>query len=246
MKVMHVSVIAVMLIGQGSATSAQIVIQAPAALSERAAAALQPVLDAVAEERRQQVESPAMTDAERLARMGRLDQIARRTAQAIDVSHLSPDEARTARARALGMVSEVDRENQAALLNMAPAGRWFTIEEYGEEASRAAFLIVQHGDEELRRRFVPLLEPLVGTGQIDDANYALMYDRLAIEDGRPQRYGSQFLCRGTESELALLENPEGVDRRRAAMGMNSMAENAARFANGNPCQLFNRPAAKEP
>ena len=246
MKVLLASAIALVFIGQGPSSSTQIVIHAPVALSERAAEALQPVLDAVSRERQRQVEEPALTDAERLVYMGRLDQIARRAAQAMDVSSLSPEEIRAARTRALGVAALVDRENQAGLLAMAPSDRWFTVEDYGEEASRAAFLIVQHGDEELRRRFVPLLEPLVGTGRIDDANYAMMYDRLAVEEGRLQRYGSQFACKGQESEVAPMEDPDGVDARRAAMGMNSMTENAARFANGNPCQMFNRPAATEP
>lgn len=245
MKVVLAPFIAAMLIGQSPAAATQIVIQTPETLSERAAA-LRPVFDAVAQERRLQAASPPTTDAERLVRMGRLDQIARRAAQAVDVSGLSPDDVRAVRARALGASVPVDRENQAALLAMAPPDGWFTFEEYGEEASRAAFLIVQHGDEALRRRFVPVLAPLVGTGRMDDAQYALMYDRLAVEEGRPQRYGSQFACKGQESEVAPLEDPDGVDARRAAMGMNTMAENAARFARGNPCQMFNRPAATEP
>lgn len=76
-----------------------------------------------------------------------------------------------------------------------------------------------------------------GTGEIADADYALMYDRLAVGDGRPQRYGSQFACEGRRSVVADLENPETVDERRAAMGMSTMAQNAARFVSFNPCSM---------
>lgn len=209
----------------------------PAVVAE----AVAPVREAIAAERARQAGLPsAGTVADSLVRMGHLDQVARRSVQDLDLSSLSTAEANAVRARALGLVHEIDLENQAAFRNIAPTDRWITFEEYGEEASRAAFFIVQHSNEELWRIYVPLLEPLVGTGQIDDAQYALMHDRLSIEEGRPQRYGSQWICEGRMLVLAPLEgNAAAVDQRRASMGMISLADNAKRFEAVNPC-LLNR------
>lgn len=213
----------------------------PTVAPEVIAQALAPMTDAIANERRRQAElPPAQTGADRLIRMGRLDQVARVAMQSVDLSTLPPGDANVVRARALGVMHEIDLENQAQFRLIPKPDRWFTQTEYGAEASQAAFLIVQHSNEELWRIYLPLLEPLVGTGEINDAQYALMYDRLAVSEGRLQRYGSQFACNGRDSRLADLEDPENVDARRAAMGMTSMAENARRFERSNPCQMNSR------
>lgn len=216
-----------------------ITIVAPVVDEDVVSQALRPINEAIATERaRQAALPPADTDSEKLIRMGRLDQIVRVSAQGLDLTHLPVPEANAVRSRALGLAHAIDLENQAALLALAPPARWFTFEEYGEEASRAAFYIIQHANVDLWRIYVPLLEPLVGTGQIADAQFALMYDRLAINEGRPQRYGSQYTCDGRQSRLAPLESDAAsVDERRAAMGMVSMAENAKRFEHSNPCQF---------
>ena len=206
--------------------------------SEAIERALQPMKTAISDERsRQNSLGPPKSDAESLVRMGILDQIARRSLQNINLSGLSEAEARAARGRALGLMHEIDLLNVAQFRTMTPVNGWFNRSDYGDNASRAAFLIIQHADEDLMRRYLPLLEPLVGTGEIDDAQYALMYDRVAVDEGRLQRYGSQFQCVGRESRLAAMEDPDNVDARRASMGMISMADNARRFERGNPCQF---------
>lgn len=221
--------------GSGQAFS----VTAPPVDEQIVAQALLPMTEAIAAERaRQAALPPATTDSEKLVRMGQLDQIARASSQTLDLANLSTSEANVARSRALGLEYAIDQENQATFKTIATPDRWFTAEEYGAEASRAAFFIVQHADEELWKVYVPLLEPLVGTGQINDAHYALMYDRLAVSEGRPQRYGSQYTCDGRQSKLAPLEtDAASVDQARAAMGMISMADNAKRFERSNPCQL---------
>lgn len=225
--------------GEPSSESVQIVVPSGVAIeSEAVERALLPMKTAIDDERnRQDRLGPPTSDAERLVRMGRLDQTARRSLQNIDLSGLPEAEARAARGRALGLMHEIDLQNVAQFRTITPVNGWFNRSDYGDEASRAAFLIVQHADEDLMRRYLPFLEPLVGTGEIEDAQYALMYDRVAVDEGRLQRYGSQFQCVGRESRLAALEDPDNVDARRATMGMISMADNARRFERGNPCQF---------
>ena len=63
-----------------------------------------------------------------------------------------------------------------------------------------------------------------------------MYDRLAIREGRPQRYGSQMTCRGGKFVVDTLEDPVHIDERREAMGfMQTLAEYEKNFANYPPC-----------
>lgn len=119
---------------------------------------------------------------------------------------------------------------------MLPSEGWFYASRYGPEAANAAFLIVQHGNPELWRRFVPVLGPLVAKGEVIGPAYALMFDRLAISEGRPQRYGSQMTCKDGKFIADALEDPAHIEERRKAMGFTeTLAKYAQRFENYPPC-----------
>ena len=45
-----------------------------------------------------------------------------------------------------------------------------------------------------------------------------MYDRLAMNEGRPQRYGSQTRCKANTITLYTVEKPGELDARRKAIG----------------------------
>jgi hypothetical protein len=206
------------------------------ALSREAQGLIAPVLGAIDAEKARQAALPRPADdRERLVRMGQLDQAGRRLEGQLDLSTLPESERMVAYAALMNEIEAVDRANQAALLEMVPPEGWFHQSRYGEAASEAAFLIVQHGSLDLWQRFVPVLEPLVASGEIDGLQYALMYDRLALREGRPQRYGSQMICVEGRYVTGHLEDPDSVDVRRAAMEMGPLADYEALFARRPPC-----------
>jgi len=156
-------------------------------------------------------------DRERLERLGELDQAGRRVIVTLDFS-IVPESDRLAAVQAAGELIEVaDRENQAALLQLLPAEGWFLSSRYGRKAASAAFHIVQHSDAELWRRFLPVFEPLVRDGEIEGQSYAMMFDRLATSEGRPQRYGTQFRCDGGKWRPYPIEDREQLEARRVMM-----------------------------
>ncbi|MFJ6023764.1 DUF6624 domain-containing protein [Brevundimonas sp. NPDC092305] len=219
--------------------AAVLAFQAPAPLSPEAQALIAPVAEAIAaEEARQAALPPATSDRERLERMGVLDQVGRRTLTPIDLGVLPEAERQAAIAVMWAPVMAMDDRLLAELLPMVPEEGWFRKSVYGEQASKAAFLIIQHSDLEQWRRFVPILEPLVEAGEVDGQSYGLMYDRLAINERRPQRYGTQVICKGGKLVIDWenLEDPANADARRRAMGFQwTLAEYEAVFADYPPC-----------
>lgn len=205
-------------------------------LSPRATELIAPVRQAVDAERKTQAALPPPADeSEKLERMGRLDQVGRRVLTGIDLSVLPPEELKVARKAMWASIKAVDADNQMALLAMVPPEGWFLRSRYGDKAAKAAFNIVQHADLSLWRRFVPVLEPLVAKGEVEGQNYGLMYDRLAINEGRPQRYGSQITCKDGNYVVDRLEAPETVDERRKAMGFpETLADYVAYFQTAYP------------
>lgn len=210
----------------GAPASAQ---NSPAA-DPAVAAAVAPLQAAIDRVRALQAGLPApRSDVEVLRRLAQLDQAPRDALSQIDFKALSEPQKRAVWAAVAAVMAPVDKANQATLLAMLPPEGWFTIARYGREASTDAFLIVQHGDPALWRRFLPVLERLARRREVDGGAYALMYDRLQWSEHRPQRYGSQMICQGGRYVPAPTEDPGRIDARRRAVGLPPYADYLKRF-----------------
>lgn len=130
---------------------------------------------------------------------------------------LSPGADSRVQARMSRAACEVDHGNTAWLKADVAAHGWFTIPANGERASRSAWLMAQHADQDrdFQRHVLALMEPLVETGEVSRGNYAYLWDRIAVGENRPQRYGSQGTCTAPGRwEPNTLEDPDGVEARR--------------------------------
>lgn len=211
--------------------------QDPTPLDREVGTVISPVVEAVRiEQERQAALPPPGDDRERLERMGALDQAGRLKIGEVDVSDLAPEQRAAAFSAISAIIDPIDRANQQSLLDMVPPEGWFLRSQYGEQAATAAFHIVQHGDEALWRRFLTALEPLVATGEVEGEAYAKMYDRLALSEDRPQRYGTQFTCNESRWTLAPLEDEARVGARRAEVGITTpLSVYLEHMANAPPC-----------
>lgn len=201
-------------------------------------ALIRPVFDAYAGVEAEQAKlPPATTDRERLERMGAVDQAARVVAVKLDYMTLPAFQRQPARMAEAEEIKWHDQQNQTALKAMMPKAGWFMKSHYGADATNAAFLIVQHAmnDPDLMRLALERMTPLIGTGEIDDQQYALLYDRVTLYiDHKPQRYGSQVICQAGKWVPDKTEAPEKLDARRKTVGLSSEAEYLEFFAD-NPC-----------
>lgn len=125
----------------------------------------------------------------------------------------------------------VHLENAALLERAIDAlGGWPVRSKYGDEAAGAAFLIAQHAIScpALQRRALALLLDAVAPGDASVLDTAYLCDRIAVFEGRPQLFGTQFDWdeRGLLSP-ALCAEPQALDERRASVGLPPMAETVA-------------------
>jgi hypothetical protein len=168
------------------------------------------------EEARQDALPPAKDDAEKIIRLGTLDQVGRITMMKLDWSSVPADQQPVWRGAILAEISRHDRLNQERLKMLIPEEGWFRISLYGKEAARAAFLIVQHAvdDPALMRGTLNRMEALLP-----------LYDRVAMTfDKKPQRYGTQVNCVDGRWQPTDLEAPDAVNTRRQAVGMTQTIE----------------------
>ena len=214
----------------------------PADLSPAAQALVTSVETSIEQVRvRQATLPPAKDDSERIMRLAELDQAPRKVIVAYDFSKLPDAQRAKALARVSALVEAVDHEDQAALLKLVPPEGWFLKSKYGN-ASWAAFDIIQHSDLALQERFLPVLAPLVASGEVPGEAYGMMYDRVEIQHDRPQRYGTQFRCDGGKWRPYPIEDADHLEARRKAYGfLQTFVEYKAYFDGEPPCPQTGRP-----
>lgn len=110
---------------------------------------------------------------------------------------------------------------------------WPTERTVGADAARAAWLVAQHADRQLdvQRRAVALMAEAVASGAASARDLAFLQDRLAVNEGRAQRYGTQIGAVADGRPVPWpCEDPDRLDERRAEVGIEPFDEYTARFA----------------
>ena len=123
------------------------------------------------------------------------------------------------------------KQNEADLIAILEEQGWPHLSAVGEEAAFAATNVLTHMSLEERQTYLPMLAAACEAGQADWGEYAPSFDRTELESGRPQVYGTQMEldeATGDYVPQPMIE-PDRVDERRAAIGMEPIADQLARF-----------------
>ena len=110
---------------------------------------------------------------------------------------------------------------------------WPTYDLVGEDGEDAAWAIAQHSDQdpEFQREALELLREAVAAGQASPGNLAYLTDRIAVNAGEPQTYGTQVGCGEDGPEPATpLVDEAGIDALRAEVGLDPWADYLAEMA----------------
>jgi len=96
----------------------------------------------------------------------------------------------------------------------------------GADGVTAAWLLVQHADTDPRFQSEVLdgILPMVKSGEVSAHDFALLTDRVLVNAGKPQRYGSQLMAINGQWQPKPMEAPEQVDQRRAELEQMPLAD----------------------
>ena len=100
---------------------------------------------------------------------------------------------------------------------------WPTLSKVGAMAEHKAWLLVQHADLEFQRECFALMER-EPADEVCPRHLAYLEDRIRVREGRLQRYGTQLETRGDGWKPLPVDDPEGLDARRKAVGLEPITE----------------------
>ncbi len=142
-------------------------------------------------------------------------------------------------------MERVHHRNAARLRELVADHGWPDRALVTDDAAGAAWTILQHsiGEPEFMRHGLELVKESAARRQTPAVEVAMLEDRIATFEGRPQRYGTQWDWdeQGLLSPLPLAE-PERVDELRAAVGLPPLdVERARRRAERTNAEQTNEP-----
>ena len=122
-------------------------------------------------------------------------------------------------------------EDQRIRTQLSPPPGQHAVRLPGEEGAAAAWLLAQHADRDPvpQRAFLDALRGAVDQGEASSAHLAYLEDRVRVNAGLPQLYGTQFTVTGREFGPHPIEDPQRLDERRAEAGLEPFADYQARM-----------------
>lgn len=112
---------------------------------------------------------------------------------------------------------------------------WPTFSMVGKEAASGAFYLIQHAEKKYIKKYINFMKDAAMVGEASKSDYARMYDRLCVFQGKKQYYGTQLTAsmKTDDSGGQLvglkfypIENPETINKRRKKMGLNPIEQYA--------------------
>jgi hypothetical protein len=127
-------------------------------------------------------------------------------------------------------MERVDSLNQATVFGILDKEGWPS--HLSDKANRAIWIVIDHSDLAYRSKYLGLVKEKAEEGVLDKTDYAILNDRVLMEEGKPQIYGTQIKMAATivEDELAMqlclwpVEYPAALDSLRSTVGLSPIEE----------------------
>lgn len=116
--------------------------------------------------------------------------------------------------------------NEKKVRNILDYYGWPTKEVIGEQGNWTIFNVIQHADNEVRIKYLPMMRKAVKEKKLEPRFLVRAEDRIATERGDLQIYGGQMKYYPETKSFNLwpVFDPVNIDKRRAEIGLEPIAE----------------------
>lgn len=117
--------------------------------------------------------------------------------------------------KGFGDMMLVDQQNRKTVVSLLERCGFPQADEVNGTSYNAIFLVLQHSPGPIMGYYYREVEKAVAAGKINRSTFALMQDRLLMDFGYKQVYGTQI----RNDQLYELQDPDHVNQRRAEVGL---------------------------
>lgn len=183
------------------------------------------------ETQKEQTASNSKSDAalaKQLSGIYEKDQLQRRNVEGVLIKHGINSTQMDSLMRSIG---KQDSINVITVKSILDKYGWLGPDVVTETGSAALFLVVQHADKKTQEQYLPLLRTAVKAHKALPGDLAKLEDRVALNQGKKQIYGTQFGWDSVKKSYFLnpIVDPVHVNERRAEMKMETIEESLVRW-----------------
>jgi hypothetical protein len=130
--------------------------------------------------------------------------------------------------------AELARAHGVRIRQIVEAHGWPGRSMVGGDGAFAAFLLVQHAGPEVQRACLSALRGAVTRGDANPEHLAAVSDRIELESGGSQIYGTHLALDDDGEHVPLIGvvDPDRLDERRVALGLTTWAAFVAELKQG--------------
>ncbi len=124
-------------------------------------------------------------------------------------------------------VADINHEvNERKIKKLIDTYGWPDKSVVGEQGSLTVCNVIQHSDNEVRLKYLPIMKKAVMDGKLSPRFLARAEDRIATERGDLQVYGTQikYYSETLNFNVWPIYDPSNVDKRRAEIGLEPISE----------------------
>ena len=116
---------------------------------------------------------------------------------------------------------DIERKNLAIVLSIIEYCGFPEKKVVGDTGMTAVFLVFQHSTRKVREKYLPKIMECAKNGDLSMSEVALMEDRLLMENGEKQKFGTQIVKDRKKGIWIVypIEDPKHVNIRRASIGL---------------------------
>ncbi|HEY4262824.1 MAG TPA: DUF6624 domain-containing protein [Schlesneria sp.] len=122
-------------------------------------------------------------------------------------------------------LEDADSQNLFWLKEIVTKHGWPSKSLVGGQGAKDAWILVQHADtdRDFQQKCLDQMKALP-KDEVDPRDTAYLTDRVLVGTGKQQLYGTQVIIKNGKFVPNPIENPDKVDERRKAIGMESLQE----------------------
>jgi len=113
------------------------------------------------------------------------------------------------------------------ILRIIKKSGWPKYSQVGEISGDGVFYILQHDRTKYMRKYINQFKEAAMINEASKGNYAMMLDRILVNSGKKQLYGTQLTYLDNRKVFFPIENPENINKRRSEMELSPIESYAA-------------------
>ncbi|MFM9944616.1 MAG: DUF6624 domain-containing protein [Bacteroidia bacterium] len=140
------------------------------------------------------------------------------------VRHPYKEEASDSFKSILKMMVYYDSINLIRVKSIIDRYGWLSQNEVGNKGNSTLWLVIQHSDLKTQEKYFPIMKEAVKNGKATKGELAYLEDRMLMNQGKKQLYGTQYKLneKNRQMELWLIEDPLNLNKRRESVGLPPM------------------------